>query len=267
MDATVKVFYDAIKNEYHYVFTNVNRNGAAEYNEAKYGVVLKDGKITQKLLASKDIIYKNGGEDIDIIIKNADGEELTDESYERYEYIHFKDYEYSLASIEWVMNGDGTKSELEKSYNNFKLGAPKVENDLNDEFALMDNDGNKIQLNDSIKTVKEGLISSKYNSSDGFHVREYSYANLYIRALLASYVDDYYIMQIETTSPKYKTKRGISVGDTLEKLKEAYPENLTRVPTDTKEIIWCCPYSDFISITFNITDGVISKIIIENKPC
>ena len=207
MDATVKVFYDAIKNEYHYVFTNVNRNGAAEYNEAKYEVVLKDGKITQKLLASKDIIYKNGGEDINIIIKNADGEELTDESYERYEYIHFKDYEYSLASIEWVMNGDGTKSELEKSYNNFKLGAPKVENDLNDEFALTDNDGNKIQLNDSIKTVKEGLISSKYNSSDGFHVREYSYANLYIRALLASYVDDYYIMQIETTSPKYKTKR------------------------------------------------------------
>lgn len=267
MDATVKVFYDAIKNEYHYVFTNVNRNGAAEYNEAKYGVVLKDGKITQKLLASKDIIYKNGGEDIDIIIKNADGEELTDESYERYEYIHFKDYEYSLASIEWVMNGDGTKSELEKSYNNFKLGAPKVENDLNDEFALTDNDGNKIQLNDSIKTVKEGLISSKYNSSDGFHVREYSYANLYIRALLASYVDDYYIMQIETTSPKYKTKRGISVGDTLKKLKEAYPENLTRVQTDTKEIIWCYPYSDFISITFNITDEVISKIIIENKPC
>ena len=98
-------------------------------------------------------------------------------------------------------------------------------------------------------------------------MREYSYANLYIRALLASYVDDYYIMQIETTSPKYKTKRGISVGDTLEKLKEAYPENLTRVPTDTKEIIWCYPYSDFISITFNITDGVISKIIIENKPC
>lgn len=71
MDATVKVFYDAIKNEYHYVFTNVNRNGAAEYNEAKYGVVLKDGKITQKLLASKDIIYKNGGEDIDIIIKKC----------------------------------------------------------------------------------------------------------------------------------------------------------------------------------------------------
>lgn len=267
MDATVKVFYDAIKNEYHYVFTNVNRNGAAEYNEAKYEVVLKDGKITQKLLASKDIIYKNGGEDIDIIIKNADGEELTDESYERYEYIHFKDYEYSLASIEWVMNGGSTKSELEKSYNNFKLGAPKVENDLNDEFALTDNDGNKIQLNDSIKTVKEELISSKYNSSDGFHVREYSYDNLYIRALLASYVDDYYIMQIETTSPKYKTKRGISVGDTLEKLKEAYPENLTRVSTDTKEIIWCYPYSDFISITFNITDGVISKIIIENKPC
>lgn len=267
MDATVKVFYDAIKNEYHYVFTNVNRNGAPEYNEAKYEVVLKDGKITQKLLANKDIIYKNGGEDIDIIIKNADGEELTDESYERYEYIHFKDYEYSLASIEWVMNGDSTKRELEKSYNNFKLGAPKVENDLNDEFALTDNDGNKIQLNDSIKTVKEGLISSKYNSSDGFHVREYSYANLYIRALLASYVDDYYIMQIETTSPKYKTKRGISVGDTLEKLKEAYPENLTRVPTDTKEIMWCYPYSDFISITFNITDGVISKIIIENKPC
>ena len=107
---------------------------------------------------------------------NGMREELTDESYERYEYIHFKDYEYSLASIEWVMNGDGTKSKLEKSYNNFKLGAPKVENDLNDEFALTDNDGNKIQLNDSIKTVKEELISSKYNSSDGFQVREYSYA-------------------------------------------------------------------------------------------
>ena len=267
MDATVKSILWYHKNEYHYVFTNVNRNGAAEYNEAKYEVVLKDGKITQKLLASKDIIYKNGGEDTDIIIKNADGEELTDESYERYEYIYFKDYEYSLASIEWVMDGDSIKSELEKSYNNFKLGAPKVENDLNDEFALTDNDGNKIQLNDSIKTVKEELISSKYNSSDGFQVREYSYDNLYIRALLASYVDDYYIMQIETTSPKYKTKRGISVGDTLEKLKEAYPENLTRIPTDRKEIIWCYPYSDFISITFNITDGVISKIIIENEPC
>ena len=273
MDGVSKVFYDKMKNEYHYVFTNVTRNSYAEYLESKYELVMNGENINQTLLASKRTIYKGDGGTGETVIKSADGEDLMEEQYERYEYLHYAGYEYKLAYLEWISgyNLDETdinmvKTELKKSYDGFKLGVPEVESELNDEFALTDLDGNKIQLNASVKTINKELIASKYNSTDGFHIREYAYDDLQVWGLLASYVDDYYIMTIETTSPNYKTKRGISVGDSLEKLKEAYPDNLEKVP-NVNEIVWCYQYSDFISITFNITDGKISKIIIENNPC
>ena len=273
MDGASKVFYDKLKNEYHYVFTNVTRNGVAEYLESKYELVMKGENINQTLLASKRITYKGDGGNGEMVIKSADGEDLTEEQYERYEYLHYADYEYKLAYLEWISgynldetDTDMVKTELKKSYDGFKLGVPEVEAELNDEFALTDLDGNKVQLNASVKTINKKLIASKYNSTDGFHTREYAYDDLQVWGLLASYVDDYYIMTIETTSPNYKTKRGISVGDSLEKLKEAYPDQLEKVP-DVNEIVWCYQYSDFISITFNITDGKISKIIIKNNPC
>ena len=234
---------------------------------------MKGENINQTLLASKRTIYKGDGGNGETVIKSADGEELTDEQYERYEYLHYADYEYKLAYLEWIASYNlneadinMVKTELEKSYDGFKLGIPKVEVELNDEFALTDLDGNKVQLNASVKTINKELIASKYNSTDGFHIREYAYDDLQVWGSLDSYVDDYYILAIETTSPNYKTKRGISVGDSLEKLKEAYPDNLEKVP-DVNEIVWCYQYSDFISITFNITDGKISKITIENIPC
>ena len=273
MDGASKVFYDKVQDEYHYVFTNVTRNGPAEYLESKYELVMKGENINQTLLASKRITYNSDGETAETVIKSVDGEELTDEQYERYEYLHYADYEYKLAYLEWIASYNlneadinMVKTELEKSYDGFKLGIPKVEVELNDEFALTDLDGNKVQLNASVKTINKELIASKYNSTDGFHIREYAYDDLQVWGSLDSYVDDYYILAIETTSPNYKTKRGISVGDSLEKLKEAYPDNLEKVP-DVNEIVWCYQYSDFISITFNITDGKISKITIENIPC
>lgn len=273
MDGASKVFYDKVQDEYHYVFTNVTRNGPAEYLESKYELVMKGENINQTLLASKRTIYKGDGGNGETVIKSANGEELTDEQYERYEYLHYADYEYKLAYLEWIASYNlneadinMVKTELEKSYDGFKLGIPKVEVELNDEFALTDLDGNKVQLNASVKTINKELIASKYNSTDGFHIREYAYDDLQVWGSLDSYVDDYYILAIETTSPNYKTKRGISVGDSLEKLKEAYPDKLEKVP-DVNESVWCYQYSDFISITFNITDGKISKITIENIPC
>ena len=260
MDGASKVFYDKVQDEYHYVFTNVTRNGPAEYLESKYELVMKGENINQTLLASKRTIYKGDGGNGETVIKSADGEE-------------YADYEYKLAYLEWIASYNlneadinMVKTELEKSYDGFKLGIPKVEVELNDEFALTDLDGNKVQLNASVKTINKELIASKYNSTDGFHIREYAYDDLQVWGSLDSYVDDYYILTIETTSPNYKTKRGISVGDSLEKLKEAYPDKLEKVP-DVNESVWCYQYSDFISITFNITDGKISKTTIENIPC
>lgn len=274
MDTTVKVFYDKAKNEYHYLFTNINRNDATSYNQGKYEIVLKNQKIMQNPLAYKNITYKENETYTEMAISDANGETLTDESYERYEYIHYKDMEYKLANIEWI-NGytldenDKTnlENELKKSFDAFKFGAPELNYEKNEEYSLEDKEGNKIFLNDSIKNVNKTLVASKYNSSDGFQKREYAYEDLRIEGILATYIDDYYIMTIETESPNYKTKRGIAVGDTLEKLKEVYSGNLEKVPTDVNEITYCYPYTDFISITFNIIDGKISKITLKNNLC
>ena len=160
MDGASKVFYDKVQDEYHYVFTNVTRNGPAEYLESKYELVMKGENINQTLLASKRTIYKGDGGNGETVIKSADGEELTDEQYERYEYLHYADYEYKLAYLEWIASYNlneadinMVKTELEKSYDGFKLGIPKVEVELNDEYAKSDGNTLIVTPNSTINNI------------------------------------------------------------------------------------------------------------------
>lgn len=275
MTATAKVFIDKDKNEYHYIFDDLVRNGAAEYYENKQDIVLKNGKLSENAIAYKNTKISNS-DSYEVILEDASRNKITLEDYQLIENKLFSNLELKLVNIEWItsndidfsnVSGDELRAKLITSYEGFRFFVSDSGISLNEKFSLIGQSGEKAILNDNISNFNKEVIKSEFDNGDGYMWRTYTYDDITITALLDYYNGNYYINKIETTSPNYKTIKGISVGDSLEKLQNTYIEDLTRVPDEVNDITYVYkePLADVdgalgSEIDFYIKDGKIEKI-------
>lgn len=272
---TVKVFIDKASNEYHYIFDDLVKVGAAEYYENKQDIVLKNGRLYEKTIAYRNTVYTDSNPNV--TLKDANNKEITAEDYALIENKLFSNLELKFANIEWVsttdvdfssVSGDELKNKLIESYEKFGFSDIEVDNTLDEEFSLIDTNNIKVILKDDITNFKKEPVKSEFDKGDGYMWRTYTYDDITITALLNTFVGKYYINKIETTSPNYKTPKGIGVGDKLEKLQEAYISDLSRVITgEVQNIVYqykkTSKSDDNLlgaEMNFYIKDGEISKI-------
>jgi hypothetical protein len=133
--------------------------------------------------------------------------------------------------------------------------------------------GNSFAISDIVDDEKlEGILgkavkkkSHTYSNDDGLNMdtligfteKQYEFSGLSIKTIDTTKSKDFYIFSIEITDPKYSTVRNIKVGDSLENLKEAYPEgNLLGGEGTEKE-------DDFLYLPVNYVDGM--KFHIKDK--
>ncbi len=100
--------------------------------------------------------------------------------------------------------------------------------------------GKTIAISDTVDDEKlEGILgkavekkSHTYSKDDGLNMdtligfteKQYKFPGLEIKAIKTAEGKDFHIFNIKITDSKYSTVRNIKVGDSLEKLKKAYPE-------------------------------------------
>ena len=116
------------------------------------------------------------------------------------------------------------------------------------------------------KPLEESITERTYpNGSPGL-LKKLKYEGLELQLIATQRDKVYSIFSIRVTSEKYSTPRGIVVGDTLDKLKETYPEietldndpeNCTYYLNDTK----LAGTYDFLK--FYVSNGIIDEIRIE----
>lgn len=153
------------------------------------------------------------------------------------------------------------------SYNNDVItGVTSTLKVTHDEFCLV-NDEMRVVLNAEMTEFNKEPIEVKEERMDGFHWKDYKYDDIEIRANLNDENNRTMITKILTSSDKYKTLRGIKVGDNLELLKELYPDDLIKALTNPDENVYIYEPQDdlgFNRIYFYLENDVITEIKIEN---
>ena len=122
-----------------------------------------------------------------------------------------------------------------------------------------------IELNSDMANISMVPINVEQGSGDGFKWIENKYVDIQIKALLSD-DDRWFINKITTNSSAYETARGISVGDSVSKLKDTYKDNLEYSESIEKSYYVYDPENDigFKRIYFYVENDVINKIIIED---
>lgn len=131
--------------------------------------------------------------------------------------------------------------------------------------------GNMLQIsgdaNEEILKALFGVPEEKkthtYTAEDnmdphiGKTTNEYRYPGMIIKTInTLEEEDNFYVHQIEVTDPKYTTPRFIKVGDSLDLLKEKYPEASA---VDEGSYLYR-PVDHFDTMAFTIVDNKISEI-------
>ncbi|NLM27671.1 MAG: hypothetical protein GX211_05770 [Clostridiaceae bacterium] len=118
---------------------------------------------------------------------------------------------------------------------------------------------------ESILGEAEEIKSHTYSYDDGLNMdmlvgfteKQYKYPGLEIKTINTYKDEKFFIFQIKITDSSYSTIRDIKVGDSVKKLKEAYPEgNLLGNGTANEE-------GDFQYLTANYDEGI--KFHIKNE--
>jgi hypothetical protein len=149
---------------------------------------------------------------------------------------------------------------------------PKDGNVILKELAFVYN-GNTLAISDIVDDEKLESILGKvvenkahtYSKDDGLNMdplngfteKQYKFSGIDIKTINATEDKNYFIFNIKITDSKYSTIRNIKVGDSVEKLKEAYPEgSLTGNGAPEEE-------DDFLFLPVNYVDGM--KFHIKDK--
>lgn len=103
---SVPVYFDAENSAYYYIFDDWIRNGAAENYENKRALSLRGGRLTEQPLAYRSVIYTVIDGDIEfqptVTCKNENGEEISEEAYEKIADNVFAEYEKKQARFLWL---------------------------------------------------------------------------------------------------------------------------------------------------------------------
>ena len=99
---------------------------------------------------------------------------------------------------------------------------------------------------------------------DGMTEKQYKFPGLEIKTIAAAEDKKFFIFNIEITDPQYPTIRDIKVGDSFEKLKEAYPEgNLVGGELGDGEDDFRYEPVDYVDVmSFHIKDKKVESILI-----
>ncbi|WP_410770222.1 hypothetical protein [Fontibacillus sp. BL9] len=116
----------------------------------------------------------------------------------------------------------------------------------------------------------EEIKSHTYSEDDGLNMdmligfteKQYKFPGVEIKTIDAAEGKKFYIFNIKITDPKYATVRNIKVGDSVEQLKEAYPEGklLGNGAPDEEDDFRYEPANYVDVMTFHIKDAKVENI-------
>lgn len=129
---SVPVYYDLDNNIYYYIFNDVLKDGIHRYYENKRAISLKDGKLSEYMLAYKTTWYKENPSvsSPSVSYEDLDGNEISENEYNCIADITFPDFIKKEAYIYWFdiddldlnnLNDSVLKPILRKSYNGFLI--------------------------------------------------------------------------------------------------------------------------------------------------
>lgn len=146
------------------------------------------------------------------------------------------------------------------------------------ELAFVYN-GNTVAISDIVDDEKlEGILgkaeenkSHIYTNDDGLNMdtligfteKQYKFPGIEIKTIKPPADEDFTIFQIKITASGYSTIRNIKVGDTVEKLKEAYPEGnmLGNGAAGEEDDFQYLPVNYVDGMKFHVKDGKIESIL------
>ena len=147
-------------------------------------------------------------------------------------------------------SGNVILKELAFVYNDNTVAISDIVDDEKLESILGEADENKSHT----YSVDDGL---NMDTLIGFTEKQYKFPGLEINTIKAPNDKEFYIFQIKITDSSYSTIRNIKVGDSVEKLKEAYPEgNMVGNGAANEE-------DDFQYLPVNYVDGM--KFHVKNE--
>jgi len=147
-------------------------------------------------------------------------------------------------------SGNVILKELAFVYNDKTIGISDIVDDEKLESIL----GKAEESKSHTYTNDDGL---NMDTLIGFTENQYKYPGLEIKTIKTTEGEDFYIFQIVITDSKYSTIRNIKVGDSVEKLKEAYLEgNMVGDGAANEE-------DDFQYLPVNYVDGM--KFHVKNE--
>ena len=168
-----------------------------------------------------------------------------------------------IYSIELFKPIDKTESGIwiVRTFND--ITADAIESVRNKELLLLSDDSIQFKLNADVSTIDKEPISEKEGRGDGFHWKDYSYEDVSVRALIGD-DNSTQITHISTTSNNYRTPRDVKVGDSLKKLQQKYPEDLSKALSDEVCYVYVPQSIGVNRIYFYLENDIITKIVVEN---
>ncbi len=156
-----------------------------------------------------------------------------------------------------VKNGNTVLKQLAFVYQEKAIAISDIMNDEKIESIL----GKADEIKSHTYTKDDGLNMDQLN---GMTEKEYKYPGLVIKTIDATEDKKAFIFSIEITDPKYPTARNIKVGDSFEKLKEAYPEgNLMGGELSDEEDDFRYEPVNYVDVmSFHIKDKEVKSILI-----
>lgn len=154
---------------------------------------------------------------------------------------------------------------------------PKTGNVILKELAFV-YDGKTVAISDiieensleSILGKPEQKKSHTYSPDDGLNMDplngmtevQYKFPGLEVKAISSVEGKDFSIFNIIITDSKYATPRNIKVGDSVEKLKQAYPEVTTPGSEEIQDEYRYQPVNYVDGMRFDIKNGKVERIYI-----
>lgn len=114
------VYYDSASQLYHYLFTDVTRNGAAESYTSENSLTLKDSVLENAVLARRSEVYSDE-ETSTVTCELADGTSITQEAYDSIADTTYGSLERRTASFSWYSASESTNLAAIDSDSNYDI--------------------------------------------------------------------------------------------------------------------------------------------------
>lgn len=119
---SIPVYFDATANRYYCIFSDLGKNGAAEYYENTRSLVLENGILKDTLLAYRTTFYSSDGTE-KITCTDPDANIISEEAYEKIASTTYAGFTPMNATLSWVSPQDSTEADGLDSKNGSVMAA------------------------------------------------------------------------------------------------------------------------------------------------